>query len=209
MSRSQPIGDGSDEDIPSWLTTMDEETFYTAPSSDEPREPPEPADEDSSKKTPSPKVTDSASESTTSSPESEAASTASEFHARDGRSPAPDTGSRSPDSFDTPAHSTPSEDKTTNPPDMSLDRKLSVSMDDPSGLPEPNPDLQPESLGYVRADLNRQLEKAVSVLNTRYESELSKSFFLDVALRQILIDLHMHGEDSTLVVWLDSIFNER
>lgn len=111
---------------------------------------------------------------------------------------------------------------TSNPPDssaptesseevnaedstMSLNQKLSMATGHPSDLSDPDPGLQPEVVGYVRADLNKQLEEAVSVLKTRYSDQFSKSLFLDVALRQILIDLHTHGDESMLVLWIDSI----
>lgn len=87
----------------------------------------------------------------------------------------------------------------------SLQKKLSISMGFPSEIPEPNPDLQPEMVGHVRADLNRQLEKAVSVLNSRYVKGPSKSLLIEFALRRTLLDLQEQDEESALVQWLDSV----
>lgn len=87
----------------------------------------------------------------------------------------------------------------------SLHTKLSISMGSPSEIPEPDPDLQPEVVGHVRADLNRQLEKAVAVLETRYAKGLSKSLLIEFALRRMLLDLQEQDEGSALVQWLDSV----
>lgn len=127
----------------------------------------------------------------------------------DEAAPAPQAPSASSPSSDVPDSDEPAPDGHDGGSEMPLHQKLSLSMDDPSTLPDPDPDLQPAPLGHVRADLNQQLEKAVSVLDARYENNLSKSFFLDVALRQILVDLHMHGGNSTLVSWLDSLLPDR
>jgi hypothetical protein len=87
----------------------------------------------------------------------------------------------------------------------SLEQKLSLSMDAPSDLPTPSPDLQPTSAGPIRTDLNRQIETAVAVLGSRYTSDLPKSLVLEVILRQALLALHKHGEESPLVQQLDSM----
>jgi hypothetical protein len=78
-------------------------------------------------------------------------------------------------------------------------------MADPSDLPEPDPALQPTPVGSVRADLAQQLEKAVSVLGTRYTTSLSKSLLLEFALQRTLRELRTQGEESALVQWLDSV----
>ena len=78
-------------------------------------------------------------------------------------------------------------------------------MDAPSALPQPDPELQPKIVGRVRADLNRQLEDAVSVLNARYAEEITKSLVLEFVLWRTLLDLREQEEDSPLVQWLDSV----
>lgn len=88
-----------------------------------------------------------------------------------------------------------------------LRKKLSVAAGDPTELPEPDPDIQPTNVGQVRSELNRWLEKAVSILNTRYEREISKTLVLEFVIRRELVDLHVHGEDSPVVEWLDSILS--
>jgi len=97
--------------------------------------------------------------------------------------------------------STPSEPSEAS----SLNQKLALSMADPSDLPEPDPALQPTPAGPVRADLVQQLEKAVSVLGTRYTTDLSRSLLLEFALQRTLRELRTQGEDSALVQWLDSV----
>ncbi|WP_103028924.1 hypothetical protein [Salinibacter altiplanensis] len=87
----------------------------------------------------------------------------------------------------------------------SLDQKLALSMADPSELPEPNPALQPVPAGSVRADLFRQLEKAVSVLGSRYTATVSKSLLLEFALQRTLLELRTQDNESALVQWLDSV----
>ncbi|WP_263785420.1 hypothetical protein [Salinibacter grassmerensis] len=87
----------------------------------------------------------------------------------------------------------------------SLDQKLALSMAAPSELPEPDPSLQPVSVGSVRADLSRQLEKAVSVLGSRYATTVSRSLLLEFALQRILLELRTEGAESALVQWLDSV----
>ena len=86
----------------------------------------------------------------------------------------------------------------------SLDHELVLSMADPSDIPRPDPDLQPTPVGHVRADLDRQLEKAVSVLTSRYETDLPRSLVLEFALQRTLVQLREQGEESPLVQWLDS-----
>lgn len=113
-------------------------------------------------------------------------------------------------SSDTPGVSAP--DRSPEGPDAegddkSLRRKLSISMAPPSDIPEPDPDLQPEIVGHVRADLNRHLEKAVSVLETRYARGISKSLVIEFALRRTLLDLQDRDEKSALVQWLDSVLS--
>jgi hypothetical protein len=103
------------------------------------------------------------------------------------------------------AEEAPSRDATTPTKASSLDQKLALSMADPSDLPEPDPALQPTPVGSVRADLAQQLEKAVSVLGTRYTTSLSKSLLLEFALQRTLRELRTQGEESALVQWLDSV----
>ena len=86
----------------------------------------------------------------------------------------------------------------------SLGQELALSMADPSDMPTPDPDLQPTPVGRVRADLDRQLTKAVSVLSARYEADLSRSLLLEFSLRRTLLQLREQGEESTLVQWLDA-----
>lgn len=86
-----------------------------------------------------------------------------------------------------------------------LRKKLSVSMGDARELPEPDPDVQPTEVGHVRVELNQWLEKAVAILNTRYERKISKTLVLEYVIRQELVDLQVHDEESPLVQWLDSI----
>lgn len=87
----------------------------------------------------------------------------------------------------------------------SLEQKLALSMADPSDLPEPDPSLQPTPAGSVRADLSRQLEKAVSVLGSRYTATVSRSLLLEFALQRMLLELRTQGDESALVQWLDSV----
>ncbi|MFB6232288.1 MAG: hypothetical protein ABEL04_14155 [Salinibacter sp.] len=185
------------DDIPAWMKTIDEETFYCSDSS-------------SANETPSPSTShDSPDRSSPVDSSAEPPPAGPSKEARPEYMNSADDASSSLHSSSDPAGDSPpadaSEDQGTEVSKMPLHRKLSMSMGDPSGLPEPNPDLQPEVLGYVRAGLNKRVEEAVSVLDTRYGSGFSKSLLLDVALRQILTDLHTHGEDCTLVLWLDSI----
>lgn len=97
------------------------------------------------------------------------------------------------------------EEPSTNGGDHSLGEMLSLSLGQPTNVPQPDPDLQPTNVGQVRADLNRHLEKAVQVLNTRYGPDFSKSLVLEFALRETLLDLQNRDENSNLVQWLDSI----
>lgn len=98
------------------------------------------------------------------------------------------------------------EEPSPNGGEHSLGEMLSLSLGKPTDVPQPDPDLQPTNVGQVRADLNRHLEKAVQVLNTRYEPDFSKSLVLEFVLRETLLDLQNRDENSNLVQWLDSIF---
>lgn len=84
-------------------------------------------------------------------------------------------------------------------------KKLSLAMGDPQELPNPDPDVQPTNVGQVRSELNRWLDRAVAILNTRYDREISKTLILEFVIRRELVDLHVHGEDSPVVEWLDSV----
>ncbi|MFO8099213.1 MAG: hypothetical protein R6T83_06260 [Salinibacter sp.] len=97
------------------------------------------------------------------------------------------------------------EAQTASPPqDASLLQKLRVALGDSAQLPALHPDHQPVAVGTVRADLNRQLEKAVAVLNTRYAQAVSKPLVLEFAVRRTLRDLQQHDTGSALVQWLDA-----
>lgn len=99
----------------------------------------------------------------------------------------------------------PSRESVSPAEASSLNQKLALSMAEPSDLPKPDPALQPTPVGSVRADLAQQLEKAVSVLGTRYTTDLSKSLLLEFALQRTLRELRTQGEESALVQWLDSV----
>ncbi|MFP4228731.1 MAG: hypothetical protein ACLFTE_07890 [Salinivenus sp.] len=88
--------------------------------------------------------------------------------------------------------------------DASLLQKLRVALGDAAQIPDLKPDQQPVPAGSIRADLNRQLEQAVAVLNTRYAHTVSKPLVLEFALRQTLLDLQKHDTGSALVQWLDA-----
>lgn len=107
-----------------------------------------------------------------------------------------------------PPPSSPPNDQSSeapSPDESALRKDLALSMAAPSDIPAPDPDLQPTPVGRVRADLDKQLEKAVSVLSTRYAADLSRTLILEFALRQTLFNLREHGEKSVVVQWLDSI----
>lgn len=167
----------AEDDLPVWMKTIDEDTFYNTTSTD--------ASDETPSGDPSPL------------PENESSPAPTPASAPNDDS----LGSGSSDSGQ------PSDETVHEEARMSLRQKLSVSLTDPTGLPAPDPTLQPEALGPVRADLNEQVDRAVSLLDTRYSSTLSKSLFLDVALRQILIELHKNGEQSRVVSRLDSILD--
>ena len=96
------------------------------------------------------------------------------------------------------------DDTSTAGDATSLDQELALSMANPSDMPTPDPDLQPMPVGHVRADLDRQLTKAMSVLSSRYEADLSRSLLLEFSLRRTLLKLREQGEESALVQWLDA-----
>lgn len=162
MSESAPAhaSEGNGQ-IPAWMQTVDEETFYNAGTNDE-------------------ASTDSASSST-----------------------APPTDSRPQDPSARPQ--APSSNASQLSDGSSLKKDLALSMAAPSDIPEPVPELQPTAVGHVRADLENQLQKAVSVLATRYASGFSRSLVLEYALQRTLLRLRREGEDSAVVQWLDSV----
>ena len=82
-------------------------------------------------------------------------------------------------------------------------------MTDPSDIPTPDPDLQPTPVGHVRTDLDKQFEKAVSVLASRYDADLPRSLVLEFALQRTLVQLREQGDESPLVEWLDSVLPQR
>ena len=104
---------------------------------------------------------------------------------------------------DTPEKETSSPDSSSEP-SSSLSRRLALTMAEPSEIPEPAPNLQPTVVGRVRADLHEELEKAVSVLKTRYATALPKSLVLEFVLHRMLRALREDGTQSPLVRWLDS-----
>lgn len=87
----------------------------------------------------------------------------------------------------------------------SLEDELALSMGTPEDIPDPDPDVQPTIVGEVRADLDKQLERAVAVLATRYDRTLSRSLILEYSLHRTLTSLREDAEDSPLVRWLDSM----
>lgn len=95
-------------------------------------------------------------------------------------------------------------DPATASESSSLSRKLALSMADPSDIPTPDPALQPMPVGHVRADLEKQIEKAVSVLSSRYETDLPRSLLLEYSLQRTLLQLREQGEECDLVQWLDA-----
>lgn len=95
-------------------------------------------------------------------------------------------------------------DPATASESSSLSRKLALSMADPSDIPTPDPALQPMPVGHVRADLDKQIEKAVSVLSSRYETDLPRSLLLEYSLQRTLLQLREQGEECDLVQWLDA-----
>lgn len=68
---------------------------------------------------------------------------------------------------------------------------------------------QQELLADHRADLDKQLEKAVSVLASRYDTDLPRSLVLEFTLQRTLVQLHEQGDESPLVEWLDSVLPQR
>jgi len=104
---------------------------------------------------------------------------------------------------DAPASPLP-DDASVDVDSSSLRQELALVMTDPSDIPTPDPDLQPTPVGHVRADLDKQLEKAVSVLASRYGTDLPRSLVLEYALQQTLVQLREQGDASPLVQWLDS-----
>jgi hypothetical protein len=53
------------------------------------------------------------------------------------------------------------------------------------------------------------LEKAVSVLASRYDTDLPRSLVLEFTLQRTLVQLHEQGDESPLVEWLDSVLPQR
>ena len=100
--------------------------------------------------------------------------------------------------------SPPSDEASVDADASSLGRELALATTDPSGIPTPDPDLQPTPAGHVRIDLDKQLEKAVSVLSSHYNTDLPRSLILEYALQRTLVQLREQGNESPLVQWLDS-----
>ena len=96
------------------------------------------------------------------------------------------------------------DDASVDADSSSLIQELALVMTDPSDIPTPDPDLQPTPVGHVRADLDKQLEKAISVLASRYDTDLPRSLVLEFALRRTLVQVREQGDESPLVQWLDS-----
>ncbi len=97
-----------------------------------------------------------------------------------------------------------SEGMSSTDDSSSLRQELALAMADPSDIPTPDPDLQPTPAGYVRTDLDQQLEKAVAVLTSRYSEDVPRSLILEFALQQTLLQLREQGDESPLVEWLDA-----
>lgn len=108
-----------------------------------------------------------------------------------------------------PSAPSPPDDASVGADSSSLSQELALSMADPSGIPRPDPDLQPTPVGHVRADLDKQLEKAVSVLASRYDAAPPRSLILEFALQRTLVQLREQGDESPLVQWLDSVLPQR
>jgi hypothetical protein len=98
-----------------------------------------------------------------------------------------------------------SDDAADSSDPSSLHQELALAMTDPSDIPTPDPDLQPTPVGHVRSDLDTQLEKAVSVLASRYDANLPRSLILEFALQRTLVQVREQGDESPLVQWLDSV----
>jgi hypothetical protein len=104
-----------------------------------------------------------------------------------------------------PASSASAPSPTSSAPsEPSLSQKLRLALDDAGQLPDLRPELQPVSIGAVRADLHRPLEQAVAVLNTRYTAPVSQQLIVEFALRRTLRNLQEHDVESALVRWLDT-----
>ena len=103
----------------------------------------------------------------------------------------------------------PSPGSPPNGDSSSLGQELALVMTDPSDIPTPDPDLQPTPVGHVRTDLDKQFEKAVSVLASRYDADLPRSLVLEFALQRTLVQLREQGDESPLVEWLDSVLPQR
>lgn len=71
-----------------------------------------------------------------------------------------------------------------------------------------NPDLRPVPAKRMRSELVKYLSRAVGVLDARYDEGLTKRHFIEVALRQMFVDLRMYGHGSTTVRWLDVLLLE-
>lgn len=66
-------------------------------------------------------------------------------------------------------------------------------------------DLRSIPTDTLQAEVVEYFEQVVSTLERRYEEGFSRRLLIEIALRQALVDLQMHGKDSPLVEQLDSI----
>jgi hypothetical protein len=84
-----------------------------------------------------------------------------------------------------------------------LQQHIDLVVDELSGPSSNKPALDAKANGYVSGEVDRVLRQVVSVLQTRYRGQFSKSLILDFAVRVVLMDVKKRGSDSELVRWLD------
>lgn len=66
-------------------------------------------------------------------------------------------------------------------------------------------DRRPLPTIYLRAEVAKRLERVASGLDSRYGEALTTRFLLETALRQVFVDVQVHGKDSPLVQQLDTL----
>jgi hypothetical protein len=84
-----------------------------------------------------------------------------------------------------------------------LQQHIDLVVDELSGPSAEKPALDAKANGYVSKEVDRVLRQVVSVLQTRYRGQFSKSLILDFAVRVVLMDVKKRGDESELVRWLD------
>lgn len=87
--------------------------------------------------------------------------------------------------------------------DVEEDVETPNSANNQSGSLEP--ELGPAPVDALDGEVVTYFEQVASNLDNRYDGELSNRHLLETALRQSLVDFHMHGKDSPLVQHLDSL----